>query len=358
MPTSTHSVSLGGASLLHQWPDCHCSLDSRHLGYDAYVHEVAVLARNGVVPFDLAVPVEVFGRTRLVDGSAPYRVRVCAPTPHVDAGPFAVRVQFGLEALAEADTVVLPGVADPFGPVPEPVVAALQAAHARGARLASTCVGAFTLAATGLLDGLTATTHWLAADDLARLYPAVRVDAHVLFVDHGRLLTSAGAAAGLDLCLHMVRRDFGAAVAADAARASVMPLEREGGQAQFIAHPPPNPDGSTLAPLLANEAVEVFAVACLSTKHRLLAWHVLSRGTRSSTSISLPDVFVPACLTPGTTALLVVHNHPSGDPSPSAEDLRITADLAEAGRLLDIELLDHLVIGRDRWVSLRAAGAV
>jgi len=251
VPTSTHSVSLGGASLLHQWPDCHCSLDSRHLGYDAYVHEVAVLARNGVVPFDLAVPVEVFGRTRLVDGSAPYRVRVCAPTPHVDAGPFAVRVQFGLEALAEADTVVLPGVADPFGPVPEPVVAALQAAHARGARLASTCVGAFTLAATGLLDGLTATTHWLAADDLARLYPAVRVDAHVLFVDHGRLLTSAGAAAGLDLCLHMVRRDFGAAVAADAARASVMPLEREGGQAQFIAHPPPNPDGSTLAPLLA-----------------------------------------------------------------------------------------------------------
>jgi transcriptional regulator GlxA family with amidase domain len=124
--------------------------------------------------------------------------------------PFVVRVQFGLEALAEADTVVVPGVADPFGPVPEPVVAALQSAHARGARLASTCVGAFTLAATGLLDGLTATTHWLAADDLARLYPAVRVDAHVLFVDHGRILTSARAAAGLDLGLHMMLNSAGA----------------------------------------------------------------------------------------------------------------------------------------------------
>jgi transcriptional regulator GlxA family with amidase domain len=206
------------------------------------MHEVAVLARDGVVPFDLAVPVEVFGRTRLADGRAPYRVRVCAPRPEVDAGAFALRAQFGLEALANADTVIVPGVADPFGPVPQTVVAALQAAHARGARLASTCVGAFTLAATGLLDGLTATTHWCATDELARRYPAVRVDPHVLFVDHGRLLTSAGAAAGLDLCLHMVRRDFGAAVAADAARTSVMPLEREGGQAQFIVHPPPTPE--------------------------------------------------------------------------------------------------------------------
>jgi transcriptional regulator GlxA family with amidase domain len=214
------------------------------------MHEVAVLARDGVVPFDLAVPVEVFGRTRLADGRAPYRVRVCAPTPKVDAGAFALQVPFGLEALAEADTVVVPGVSDPFGPVPESIVAALRSAHARGARLASTCVGAFTLAATGLLDGLAATTHWRACDELTRLYPSVRVDPQVLFVDHGQLLTSAGAAAGLDLCLHMVRRDFGAVVAADAARASVMPLEREGGQAQFIVHPPPNLDGSSLAPLL------------------------------------------------------------------------------------------------------------
>jgi transcriptional regulator GlxA family with amidase domain len=138
----------------------------------------------------------------------------------------------------------------PFGPVPESIVAALRCAPARGAQLASTCVGAFTLAATGLPDGLTATTHWRACDELTRLYPSVRVDPQVLFVDQGQLLTSAGAAAGLDLCLHMVRRDFGAAVAADAARASVMPLEREGGQAQFIVHPPPNLDESSLAPVL------------------------------------------------------------------------------------------------------------
>jgi DNA repair protein RadC len=112
----------------------------------------------------------------------------------------------------------------------------------------------------------------------------------------------------------------------------------------------------TLAPLLAGEAVEVFAVACLSTKHRLLAWHVLSRGTRSSTSISLPDVFVPACLTPGTTALLVVHNHPSGDPTPSPDDARLTLRLAHAADVLDMPLLDHLIVGdAGRYFSFREA---
>jgi DNA repair protein RadC len=116
---------------------------------------------------------------------------------------------------------------------------------------------------------------------------------------------------------------------------------------------------ATLAPLLANEAVEVFAVACLSTKHRLLAWHVLSRGTRSSTSISLPDVFVPGCLTPGTTALLVVHNHPSGDPTPSPDDARLTVRLAQAADVLDMPLLDHLIVGdAGRYFSFREAGTL
>jgi hypothetical protein len=115
----------------------------------------------------------------------------------------------------------------------------------------------------------------------------------------------------------------------------------------------------TLAPLLAGEAVEVFAVACLSTKHRLLAWHVLSRGTRSSTSISIPDVFVPACLTPGTTALLVVHNHPSGDPTPSPDDARLTLRLAKAADVLDMPLLDHLIVGdAGRYFSFREAGTL
>jgi transcriptional regulator GlxA family with amidase domain len=116
--------------------------------------------------------------------------------------------------------------------------------------VASICVGAFTLAAAGLLDGLRATTHWAAAAQLSRMYPSVEVDADVLFVDNGTVLTSAGAAAGMDMCLHMIRRDHGSAVAADVARLAVMPLERDGGQAQFIVHEPPAPDGSSLEPLL------------------------------------------------------------------------------------------------------------
>ncbi|WP_049580505.1 GlxA family transcriptional regulator [Streptomyces sp. SBT349] len=216
------------------------------------MHTVAVLALEGVVPFDLVTPVEVFGRSaQRPDGGGPaYRVLVCGTAAEVDAGPFALRVPHGLDAVRTADTVIVPGVDDAYGPVPEEVCEELRAAHARGARLASICVGTFVLAATGLLNGLRATTHWLATDELARRYPEITVDPDVLYVDNGSLLTSAGAAAGLDLCLHMVRRDFGAALAADAARAAVMPLERDGGQAQFIVHPEPVPDGASLEPLL------------------------------------------------------------------------------------------------------------
>ncbi|MGM1062697.1 GlxA family transcriptional regulator [Saccharothrix sp. Mg75] len=216
------------------------------------MHTIAVLALDRVVPFDLATPIEVFARTRLPDGRAPYRVRVCAATPTVDAGAFTLRAHWGLEALAAADTIVLPGTTAPDEPVPDEVLDALRAAAARGTRIASICTGAFVLAATGLLDGLRATTHWVAAPGLAARHPAVEVDPDVLYVDNGQLLTSAGAAAGLDLCLHLIRRDHGSAVAADAARLSVVPLEREGGQAQFIVHdPPPVPRGTTMEPLLA-----------------------------------------------------------------------------------------------------------
>lgn len=214
------------------------------------MHTVAVLALDGVLAFDLSTPVEVFGRVRLPDGRAPYRVRVCAPTGEVDAGLFSIRAAWGMDALAGADTIVLPGLADPTVKVPAHVLDAVRAAAARGARIASICVGAFTLAATGLLDGRRATTHWAAASELSRLYPDVEVDADVLFVDNGRVLTSAGAAAGLDLCLHMVRRDHGSAVAADAARVAVMPLERDGGQAQYIVHEQPDANGASLEPLL------------------------------------------------------------------------------------------------------------
>ena len=116
---------------------------------------------------------------------------------------------------------------------------------------------------------------------------------------------------------------------------------------------------ATLGPLLTHEPVEVFGVACLSTKFRLLAWHVLSRGTRASTPVSIPDVFVPACITPGTTGLIVVHNHPSGDPAPSQDDARLTVRLCQAADVLDIGLLDHLIVGdAERYYSFRESGAL
>lgn len=214
------------------------------------MHTIAVLALDGVLAFDLSTPIEVFGRARLPDGQAAYRVRVCAPTDEIDTGTFTLHTPWRLDILAEADTIIVPSLADPTAPIPDDVLVALRNAATHGTRIASICAGAFTLAAAGLLDGLRATTHWAAANDLARLYPEVDVDADVLFVDNGQILTSAGAAAGLDLCLHMIRCDHGSTVAADAARIAVMPLERDGGQAQFIVHEPPTADGATLEPVL------------------------------------------------------------------------------------------------------------
>jgi transcriptional regulator GlxA family with amidase domain len=215
------------------------------------MHTLAVLALDNVVPFDLSTPIEVFTRTRLPDGRTPYRVRVCGVTRTVDAGAFAFQPPWGLDALTDADTIILPGCADPTAAIPDEVLDALRQAAADGTRIASICSGAFILAATGLLDGHRATTHWLCAGALAELHPTIDVDPNVLYVDNGQFLTSAGAAAGLDMCLHLIRRDHGSAVAADAARLSVMPLEREGGQAQFIVHDqPPIPRGSVLEPVL------------------------------------------------------------------------------------------------------------
>ena len=216
------------------------------------MHTVAILALDRVIPFDLSTPIEVFARTRLPDGRPGYRIRVCAENPEIDAGTFALRAPWGLDGLAGADTIIVPGTADPGAPLAPAVRDALRAAAENGTRIASICSGTFALAATGLLDGLRATTHWIAADLLAAAYPDIEVDPDVLYVDNGQILTSAGAAAGLDLCLHMIRRDYGSAVAADAARLSVMPLEREGGQAQFIVHDhAPTPQGSVLEPVLA-----------------------------------------------------------------------------------------------------------
>ncbi len=199
------------------------------------MHTLAVLALPDVVPFDLGVACDTFTRVRAPDAAGGYRVRVCSEQPRVAGDLFELRPAFRLDALDDADTIVVPGTSTPLAPTSRRVLAALRAAAGRGCRIASICSGAFVLAEAGLLDGLRATTHWLAAAELARRYPGVSVDPNVLFVDNGRVLTSAGAAAGLDLCLHMIQADYGAAVAADAARCAVAPRVREGGQAQFIA---------------------------------------------------------------------------------------------------------------------------
>lgn len=212
-------------------------------------HIVGVLALDGVVPFDLSIPCEVFGRAQGGDGSSFYEVRVCGESPEVRARPFELRVPYGLGTLHAVDTLVVPGIDDPSVPVSPSVLSAIRQAWGAGARIASICSGAFVLAATGLLDGRRATTHWLGTGQLAERYPAIEVDPNTLFVDEGRIITSAGASAGMDMCLHLVRRDLGQAVAAHAARLAVAHLDRDGGQAQFIRHEPPGTTAS-LAPVL------------------------------------------------------------------------------------------------------------
>src|SRR5215207_2056915 len=205
-------------------------------------HRVAVLGYDGMSPFELGVAAEVFALPRPeLDVAWWYEFALCAqrPGPLGVVGGFTVVAPHGLEALERADTVIVPGVPDPHEDPPEPVLDALRAAHARGARVLSICSGAFALAAAGLLDGIEAATHWRYAALLQERFPAVRVNADVLYLDAGDVLTSAGTAAGIDLCLHLVRRDHGAAVANRVARRMVVAAHRDGGQAQFIERPVP-----------------------------------------------------------------------------------------------------------------------
>jgi transcriptional regulator GlxA family with amidase domain len=203
-------------------------------------HRVVVLALADVVLFDFAVPFQLLQRH--------YEIAPCG-VAHGSVGTtsgFPLTVAHGLELLAEADTIVVPGF-DPLAwPPPEVALDALGAAHARGARVVSICTGAFALGAAGLLDGRRATTHWRYAARLAELYPHARVDPDVLYVDEGDLLTSAGVAAGIDLCLHLLRRDHGVAAANAAARQTVVAPHRSGGQAQFIERAVPASDDGGL----------------------------------------------------------------------------------------------------------------
>jgi transcriptional regulator GlxA family with amidase domain len=214
-------------------------------------HRVAVLALEGVVPLDLGTPTQVFGGARDRSGHRYYEVKVCTPdrAPVRTAGGYSIVPEYGLELLDDADTVVVPGVhfrVALAGGLPAAVYAALRAASDR-ARVMSICTGAFVLAAAGLLDDRPATTHWAYADEFRRRYPRVKLDPDVLFVDDGDVLTSAGVAAGIDLCLHVVRRDHGSEVANRAARRCVVPPWRDGGQSQFIERPMPALGDSTTA---------------------------------------------------------------------------------------------------------------
>ncbi|TDD68717.1 helix-turn-helix domain-containing protein [Jiangella aurantiaca] len=216
-------------------------------------HRVVVLARHGVIPFELAIPARIFGAARTADGRALYDVRTCglAAGPVRTDADFDVVVPHGPEALTGADTVVVPASYETTsvsheGTLP-PDLAAAFALITTGTRMVSICTGAFALAAAGLLDGRPATTHWRGAGRFAELFPQVKLDPDVLFVDDGDILTSAGVAAGIDLCLHIVRRDFGTAVANRAARRCVVPPWRDGGQAQYVDQPVPEPAAPTTA---------------------------------------------------------------------------------------------------------------
>jgi transcriptional regulator GlxA family with amidase domain len=217
--------------------------------------KVAVLAYEGLSPFELGIVVEVFGLARPELPVEWYDLVVCAERagPLSAVGGFTLTAAHGLEALVTADIAIVPGCTDVDADPSPAVTAALRAAHARGARVVSVCSGAFVLAAAGLLDGREAATHWRYAERLAHRYPRVRVNRDVLYVDDGDVLTSAGSAAGIDLCLHLVRGDHGAGIATAVARRMVVAPHREGGQAQFVEAPLPatDPDGDLRALLEA-----------------------------------------------------------------------------------------------------------
>ncbi|MFI9508142.1 GlxA family transcriptional regulator [Nocardia sp. NPDC052566] len=209
------------------------------------MHHVAVLVLPDVVAFDLGVPAQVFGHP---DERDRYTLTVCTPSPGLvpSTTGFAISVDTGLAALTTADTVVIPGYA-PHDAPNHAVLEALRRSAARGARMISVCTGAFALAPTGLLDGRRVATHWRDAAELAARYPTVHVDPDALYISDGSIMSSAGVAAGIDLCVHVVRTDYGEHAATEVARRMVVAPHRTGGQAQFLHRPVP-PPATGLAP--------------------------------------------------------------------------------------------------------------
>jgi AraC family transcriptional activator FtrA len=217
------------------------------------MRNVAAVVGSRVAGFELGILCQVFGLDRSDDGLPTYDFAVCGPRPGLvpSTSGFAVEVSHGLERVAEADVVAVPAWPDLDAPLDPGIAAALRAAHKRGAMLLAVCTGAFALAGAGLLDGRRATTHWQFSDLLARRFPRVRIERDVLYVTDGSIMTSAGAAAGIDACLHMVRQMHGSATANALARRMVVPAHRDGGQAQYVDMPLPEaPATNSLADVL------------------------------------------------------------------------------------------------------------
>lgn len=244
-------------------------------------HRVVVAATHGAPIFEMAIPCEVFSGIRNDLADPWYDLRVCANSDTIRTqGDFAPSTRHGLDTLVDADTVVVPACANVHDRQPPELVDAVRAAYDNGTRIVSLCSGAFVLAAAGILDGRPATTHWRYADLLAARFPKVRVDASVLYTDDGNILTSAGVTAGLDLCLHVVRLDHGAAVANALAKRLVMPAHRPGGQAQYIDTPAPPADPEPLALLLdwaRRHLDEPLTVSSLATQANLSARTLIRR---------------------------------------------------------------------------------
>ncbi|WP_406281818.1 GlxA family transcriptional regulator [Embleya sp. NBC_00896] len=244
------------------------------------MEKVAIVVFDGARMFDLAVATEVWAPHQSAYGVPEFEVRRCAVTrePVGLTGGAVAMPDRTLAWLRKADLVVVPGMADPAAPQAEPLLAALRAAHRAGVTVASLCAGAFVLGAAGLLDGRPAVTHWSLADDLARRFPAAEVDPGALFVGADRVWSSAGVAAGIDLCLHLIRLAHGADIAASVARSMVTAPFRTGGQAQFITGPtrPLDRDGDALA------AVRERALRELDRPHTvadMAAWAGMSERT-------------------------------------------------------------------------------
>lgn len=239
-------------------------------------HRVAVIVDEGTNPFEVGVATELFGlpRPELALPGPLYEVTLCAPAPEIrmNHGFFTLTGVRGLDAVAEADTLVVPGRPDNVVPRGPDVLDAIRRAHARGARVMSFCTGTFALAEAGLLDGRRAATHWRWADSFRRLHPEVLLEPDVLFVDEGDILTAAGSAAALDLGLHIWRRDHGAELANAVSRRLAFAAHRDGGQRQFVERPVPQVRDESLAPLLAwaqERLGEPLTVADLAARARV-----------------------------------------------------------------------------------------